>query len=262
MITGAVWSTYLAIQRHCSTTDNLFNTAMWISSSYKRDYRDWIGKGQYQRIRERERRYLANALAKENPAPIATSLSAIATCHHTRGAVALLEHQQAGWHDIQAGYWAKLYALRFEVKAVTLPAWSRGRSFNQSAELAVTLAFSRLFQQTADRKWLDEALAAHFDSGPHVASGQPGHLLLTAMVAESVECTREDLLNDRRDCCRTRDAYPKRPTEVIPIGVIDIEAIIHYPGDAAFPYSVDRFEPTDDEQLADSIAAYHTMYPS
>jgi hypothetical protein len=234
---------------------------MWISPAYERDYRDWIAKGQFDHLVAREHKYLAESLAEQHPALIATSLSTLATCYHTRGAVKLLEKQQSGWHDTQAGYWASLYALRFEIIAVTLPAWSHGRSFNCSTELAVALAFSRLFQQAADNAWLERAMAQHFDTGPHVTPGEPGAILLTALAAPKIEYSRDELLKDRRACCRSRDAYPTRPTEIIPIGVLDLEAILHYPDQAAFSYSANHFEPTEDDQIVEAIANYHISYP-
>ena len=234
---------------------------MWISQAYEREYRDWIASGQFDRLIGREREYLSEALDEEHPALIATSLSIIATCYHTRGAVSLLEKHNSGWRDIQAGYWADLYALRFEIIAITLPAWSQGRTFNSSAELVVALAFSRLFEQTEDEVWLEQAIDQYFDSGPHVANSQPGSLLLSAMKNTAIHYPFDDLLRDRRACSLTRDSYPKRPTDITPVGVIDLETIIHYPAQAAFQYPREGFQPTEDNQITDSIAAYHASYP-
>lgn len=171
---------------------------MRISPAYEREYRDWIAKGQFERLLAREREFLSDALSRQHPALAATSLSTLGTCYYTRGSVFLLDNDQAGWYDVQAGYWAALYSLRFEIIAATLPAWSQGRSFSRSTELVTTLAFSRLFQQPEDGAWLEQAIAQHVRKAPHVTDGQTGHLLLAAMLNDKVACTRNESLADRR----------------------------------------------------------------
>lgn len=234
---------------------------MWISPAYERDYREWMVNGHFEGVLTWSQASLTDALAQQHPTLIASALWGFSTCYHTRGAVALLEKQASGWRDIQAGYWADVYALRFEIISVTQPAWSQASRFIKSNELVTTLAFARLFGQTADRDWLEQAVASHYKSGPHISDGQPGGVLLSALRNPSSAYSRRELFEDRRACCRGRDAYPKRPTEVVPVGVIDLENILHYPSDAAFQYSMEEFLPTEDHLVTESIVAYHTWYP-
>src|SRR5690349_6477396 len=100
----------------------LAEKAVNVSPAYAEEYREWIRRGQFQSVYGWAVAKLPESLKQEHPALIAGDLGSIATCYYTRGIVALLDGDQAGWHDIQCGYWAVVQKLRFEIKSITLPA--------------------------------------------------------------------------------------------------------------------------------------------
>src|SRR5262249_27848684 len=122
---------------------------MWISPAYAREYKEWILGGMFGELYGRATTALAKDYQEQHPALIATDLQELATCYYRRGTVSLLEGDSAGWHDVQCGYWAALYRIGFELKAITLPARSAGRSFapRDMCELVVLLGLARLFSQ-------------------------------------------------------------------------------------------------------------------
>jgi hypothetical protein len=235
---------------------------MWISPSYAAEYRDWLAKGLFTEIHLREAAELQSSLKNEHPAMIATSLDGFATCYYTRGVVSIMEGRTAGWSDLQCGYWAMLYSLFFEIKAITLPAWSQGRKFTprKMIELVLTSGLARLYRQEGDLIRLRECIDIHFSwdqaLGPKTDAGRK---ILESILDPDKEFTRQELLQDRKDCCNNRDAWPTRPTEVVPFGVLDVEIALRFPGGAAFKFSGD-FKPTNDDQITQAIVTYHNSF--
>ena len=233
-------------------------------ASYAEEYREWIRKGGFREVYGRAISDLPNALKQEHPALVALNLSSIATCYYMRGVVAVLDGKQNGWRDIQCGYWASVEMLRFEIKSVTLPAWSAGRSFLASSqlELVLTLGLARLFRQEVDASWLSSAIATHFH--PEEALGTKishGRLLLESILKPEENFSFSDLLRDRNQCCSKRDEWPKRPTEIVPFGVLDIEAVLRFPAQASFQYPESLgFNPTEENAIGECVIAYGNWY--
>src|SRR5262249_811492 len=144
-----------------------------------------------------------------------------------------------GWHDIQSGYTAGAYRLFFDLQAVTLPAWSAGRSFapQDKTELVLSLGLARLFSQDGDAERLSEIIANHFNLSDALgASVTAGCKILQSILEPELPFSAADLLQDRKQCCQKRDAWPRRPTEILPFGVLDIELMLRFPKEASFAY--------------------------
>lgn len=236
---------------------------MWISPAYAAEYRDWIARGLFAEIHGYEAVQLPKARTDEHPAKMASSLQGFATCYFTRGVVSLMDGAADAWSDIQCGYWAALYSLLFEIKAVTLPAWSAGRTFapKKMTELVLTQGLACLFQQTGDVVRLRELIEEHFalETALQGALGRSGRTILKSILEPTKCFSRDELLADRKKCCRERDAWPAPPTEIVPYGVLDVEVALRFPDDAAFHFS-NEFKPTDDDHVVKAMVAYHTWY--
>jgi hypothetical protein len=223
-----------------------------------------MARGHFQEVHQRALDGLPKALQLEHPALMAMNLGDIATCYYTRGAVALLDGDRAGWHDIQCGYSAALYDLRFELKAVTLPAWSTGRVFSGASqvELVLTLGLAKLFRQESDASWLLSAVDARFNTEDALGTKiDDGTLLLDSILGTDEGFSYADLLKDRKQCCKKRDAWPKRPTEIRPFGVLDIEAMLCFPQESSFQYSNStEFKPTEEKAVAEAVTAFENWY--
>lgn len=235
-----------------------------VSPAYAGEYREWIHRGRFEQIYRQAADKMPEYFAQQHPAMVGGNLHSIATCYYTRGTVALLDDEPAGWKDIQCGYWAALYSLGFELKAVTLPAWSSGRKFGSRAivELVLTLGLAKLFRQEGDVSWLRSAIAEHFSFeaalGDKVTAGRK---LLQSILDDNAVFSFQELLKDRKECCQKRDAWFVRPTEVTPFGVIDIEAILRFPREASFSYpDAMGFQPTEDNTIVEAVTAFHTWY--
>jgi hypothetical protein len=179
-----------------------------MSPAYVKEYREWIRKDGFRELYGRAISALPKSLKQEHPALVALDLSSIANCYYKRGAVAVLDGNQNGWQDIQCGYWASVEKLRFEIKSVTLPAWSAGRNFSSQVELVLTLGLARLFRQDVDASWLSSAIPTHFH--PEKALGTKvshGRLLLESILKPEENFSFLDLLRDRNQCCSKRDAW-------------------------------------------------------
>jgi hypothetical protein len=231
---------------------------MWISPSYRDEYCSWIAQGNFETIRARGEEYLPEGLHARNPVQIAGCLGSLATCYYRRGTVGLMQGDAAKWADVQAGYWAALYRLLFNLKAVTftlrevLPA--------DMAEMVLMLGLARLFRQDGDALRLTELIDQHFNwdavLGDRIKSGRK---LLASILDPAASFTQAELLTDRKECCQKRDAWPTRPTEIGPFGVLDIEIMSRFPENAAFQYS-GAFSPTDDDLITCAIVEYHASY--
>ncbi len=237
---------------------------MNVSPAYVNEYRDWMAKGQFQKVYQHASDGLPKALQLEHPALMSMNLGGIAICYYTRGAVALLDGDQAGWHDIQCGYLAALYGLRFELKAVTLPAWSKGRKFygKSQVELVLTFGLAKLFRRENDASWLQSAIDAHFNTEDALGTKiDDGTLMLDAILGADDSFSYADLLKDRKQCCKKRSTWPTRPTEIRPFGVLDIEAILCFPQEAAFHYpDSTEFSLTEEKAVANAVTAFDNWY--
>jgi hypothetical protein len=230
-----------------------------ISRVYERQYREWIQMGGFEEQYQRVVPDMREALKKNQPPLLAVNLRFLATCYHARGVVALLEGHSAGWRDVQCGFGAGVYGLRFEIEALVW-AGSKGRGLSpeDTTEAVMILGLAKLFGQKAEEKWLKSAIAGHMDVsealGPKVAAGRK---ILDAIVAGTAYSLGE-LREDRKECCRKREAWPPRPTEIMPFGVLDVEAMVTYPEEASFRYpEAMGFEPTSDAWVEEAVAAYH-----
>jgi hypothetical protein len=231
---------------------------MWISPAYRKECREWMAKGMFQELSARVETEIDDALSDENPSWIASNLGSLALCYYCRGMVAVMADNPTGWADVQAGYWAALYARLFELKAVAL-GWCN-LSGSQLTEMVLLLGLARLFQKEGDALRLSEEIATHFSwelaIGDRMASGRK---LLQSILEPETPVTRAELLQDRKECCQRREAWPTRPTEIDPFGVLDIEIMLRFPAEAAFQCS-GEFKPTDEDLITHAIVAYHTWY--
>jgi hypothetical protein len=124
------------------------------------------------------------------------------------------------------------------------------------------MGLARLFGQDTDEASLESVLGDDFDPatilGARVTSGRT---ILQSVFDPQFPCTYAALLRDRGECCQKRQAWPKRPTEICPFGVLDIEAMLRFPEQASFAYpSSIGFNPTEDALLLEAIIAYHCWY--
>ena len=239
---------------------------MNVSPAYEKEYRDWINRGQFETVYSFGARTLQKELLGESPLPYPAggALGSMATCYYRRGAVALLDQNPAGWQDVQCGYWAAVYSLRFFYKAATLPAFGDRRPFPEQRKTAtvMTLGLARLFGQDGDAAALQAILGPQFDIQEALGNEiDDGRIMLEAILHPAESLSYDELLRDRNQCCKKRDAWIKRPTEIDPFGVIDIEAILQFPEQASFPYPPGAvFNPTEDELLIKAVTAYHCNY--
>ena len=88
------------------------------SLAFTRQYREWLAR-HFQRVYRQGSESLSQAITAQRPDLVTPALKELAICLHTRGAVSLLDGNQQGWHDIQAGYLADLYAIRFAIPLKT-----------------------------------------------------------------------------------------------------------------------------------------------
>src|SRR4051794_16149648 len=53
----------------------------------------------------------------------------------------------------------------------------------------------------------------------------------------------------------------KRPTEIVPFGVLDIEAVLRFPAQASFQYPESLgFNPTEENAIGECVIAYGNWY--
>lgn len=227
---------------------------MWISPGYRKEYETWIAKGMFAELYSRESEHFFAGLAERNAIAVAGNLDCHATCFYTRGMVALIAGDERGWADVQCGYWAALYSLLFGVVGY------HGTMHGERAELVLLLGLARLFRQDGDALRLSELVDKHFSLDETIGDRIPsGRKILQSILEPETRFTYDELLEDRKECCQKRDAWPTRPTEIRPFGVLDVEMILRFPSQAAFKYAGD-FVPTNDDRITQAIVAYHSWY--
>ncbi len=236
-----------------------------ISPAYANEYRERLQKANFDGIYQRELPRLREAVKEEGNSlifsHISTSLGGIATCYFLRGAVALLDGNSSGWSDVQCGFWAEVYRLRYDI--IPIVKWGRGRFMPWETTIAVMLlGLAKLFGQKSEEHLLKSAITEHlpdFDEalGDKVASGRK----IMDSILNDTPYSFAELLKDRKECCQKRDAWPRRPTEISPFGVIDVEAMLKYPNEASFRYpDTMEFTPTPDAAIEDAVVAYHVWF--
>jgi hypothetical protein len=224
------------------------------SPAFSKQYREWLAR-HFQRVYCQGSESLSQAITAQRPDLVAPALKELAICLHTRGAVSLLDGNQQGWHDIQAGYLAGLYAIRF---AIPLKTGSCARtSPNDLVYAVVTLGLARLFAGDFDVHLLRDWIRPQYDVRQLTGKVASGGHILDCIMDDKCPCTPEQLRRDRRECCQKGDAWPKRPTLIPPFGVVDVEMAINFPDEAEFPYPAIEYRPTDDEFVVEGITAFH-----
>jgi hypothetical protein len=235
-----------------------------ISPAYAKEYREWIQAGNFDNVYQSFLPELREALKEEGSAlisPVSLGLHSISTCYFKRGAVALLDGNDAGWCDVQCGFWASVYRLRFYV--IPIVKWGRGRFVPwDTTEAVMLLGLAKLFRQASEESYLKSVIAGHLPSfdealGDKVTSGRK----IMDSIFNDTPHSFAELLKDRRECCQKRDAWPRRPTEISPFGVIDVEAMLKYPNEASFRYpDTMEFKPTTDAAVEEAVVAYHVWF--
>jgi hypothetical protein len=227
------------------------------SRAYTRDYRDWIAKGNFASVYEWGRERLECAISSQRPDIAAPALRIVADCYYIRGAVALLDKKPEGWHDVQCGYMASVYALRFAIPLLAGLEAQLKDSANYITPIVMTLGLARIFAVDFDeqllRGWLDE----RYDVDELTGNVRSGRHILDGIYHRELEVDAETLRRDRSECCQKRDAWPKRPTEFAPFGVLDVEMAINFPALAEFPYLELPYSPTEDDLVIQGMITYH-----
>ena len=226
------------------------------STAYSRDYRDWIAGGNFERICESGRDNVASAINSRRPDLLAPALRDIALAYYMRGAVCLMDGEPLGWHDIQCGYAATVYALRVAAPLLTGLEADVRESPDYIVQAVMTLGLARLFSTASDESFLRRWLDSRYDVVGLTGKVASGRCLLDSIYLQRHELTVDRLRQDRKECCRKRSVWPKRATEVEPFGVLDVELAINYPSEAEFPYPAIEYRPTADYMVIRGISAY------
>ncbi len=227
------------------------------SPAYSREYRDWIANGEFERVYANGSENLATAIDARRPDLVAPALRDLSACYYLRGAVVLLDGKQDGWHDIQCGYLASVYSIRFAVPLLTGVDAILKNSPAYVTHAVMTMGLARIFSVEFDerllRTWIDE----RYDAGALTGKVQSGRYILDSLYYTEHRLDAETLRRDRRECCQKRDAWPKRPTEFEPFGILDVEMAINFPQQAKFPYPELPYLPTEDDLVIHGIVTYH-----
>jgi hypothetical protein len=232
------------------------------SPAYSREYREWLAEGNFERVYGYGRKSIVDGLESKLPHLVASGLEYVSCCYYTRGAVALLEGNSQGWRDIQCGYLAKSYSIRFVIPLQSGILASVKDSPDNLVETVMTLALAQLFRLSFDETFLREWLTPRYDRQKLTSKVNSGGLILDSVYLHSHSIAESDLKRDRKECCQKRDAYPKRPTEIRPFGTLDVEMAINYPESAEFGYPTIDYSPTEDELVIEGITAYHQWHES
>ena len=123
-------------------------------------------------------------------------------------------------------------------------------------QAVMTLGLARLFSATSDQLFLRRWLDSRYDVVAMTGKVASGRCLLDSICLEKHELTAESLRQDRKECCRKRSAWPKRPTEIEPFGVLDVEMAINFPSEAQFPYPAIEYRPTADYMVIQGVSAH------
>jgi hypothetical protein len=214
------------------------------SLAYSRDYRDWLVAGLFEENHAHAGKHLRDAVDMQRPDLVAPSLRELAVCFYTRGAVSLMDGRAEGWR-VTTGLEADLKdSPAFVTRAV------------------MTLGLARLFSVDFDEQLLRQWLAPRYDVAVLTGKVSSGRYILDSIYFRDTSATAEMLRRDRRECCQKRDAWPKRPTENEPFGILDVEMALRFPDEAEFPYALSSYTPTEDEFVIEGIATYHRWYDS
>ena len=108
-----------------------------------------------------------------------------------------------------------------------------------------------------DERYLQGWLNDRYDVAVLTGDVRAGAALLDSIYRIDHGISAESLRRDRTECCRKRDAWPTRPTEIEPFGILDIEMAINFPDDAQFPFPELAYSPTEDQLVSHCIATYH-----
>jgi hypothetical protein len=171
-----------------------------------------------------------------------------------------MQGEPLGWHDIQCGYMATVCSIRFAVPLRTGLEAEIRESPNYIVEVVMLLGLAKLFSIASDEQFLQHWLDSRFDIAALTGKVTSGRYLLDSIYRGQHGITADQLRQDRKECCRKRDAWPKRPTEVEPFGVLDIEMAINFPGEAEFSYSAMEYRPTTDYMIMQGISAFQDWY--
>lgn len=224
------------------------------SPAFSTQYREWLVR-HFQRVYRHGSESLSQAIATRRPDLIVPALKELAICLHTRGAVSLLDGNQQGWHDIQGGYLAGLYAIRF---AIPLKTGACARtSPNDLVYAVMTLGLARLFGGDFDVQLLRDWIRPQYDVRQLTGKVTSGRHILSSIMDDECSCTSEQLRHDRRECCQKRDAWPNRPTLIQPFGIVDVEMAVNFPDEAEFPYPAIDYRPTEDEFVVEGMTAFY-----
>jgi hypothetical protein len=126
------------------------------SPSFTKEYREWIAEGSFTRSYERARQRILEAIESRRPDLVASELESIAGCYYTRGSVALLDGNQDGWNEIQCGYLAAIYSIRFVIPLKSGLIARVKESQDNITQVVMTLGLSRLFGVQFDERMLRE----------------------------------------------------------------------------------------------------------
>ncbi len=224
------------------------------SPAFSSHYREWLDR-HFPRVYGHGSESLSRAIATRRPDLVVPALKELAICFHTRGAVSLLDGNRQGWHDIQGGYLAGLYAIRF---AIPLMTGSCARtSPNDLVYAVMTLGFARLFGGDFDVQLLRDWIKPQYDVRQLTGKVTSGRHILDSIIDDECSSTPEQLRRDRRECCQKGDAWPNRPTLIQPFGIVDVEMAISFPDEAEFPYPAIDYRPTEDEFVVEGMAAFY-----
>lgn len=199
------------------------------SPAYSREYREWIQNGVFNQIYSHGLEYVQDGIRSERPDLVLEGLQRFALCYYTRGAVALLEGSQQGWNEVQCGYLATIYSIRFLIPLKSGLAASHKESADDLVSAVMTLGLARLFAVSFDEKTLRDWLEPRFDPKKLTGKVSSGRHILNSIFEKSHSIGVEELRRDRKECCQKRDAWPKRPTEIGAFGILDIEMAINFP---------------------------------
>ncbi len=224
------------------------------SPAFSKQYREWFAR-HFRRVYGHESESLSQAIAAQRPDLVTPALKGLGVCLHTRGAVSLLDGNPQGWYDIQCGYLAGVYAIRFAIPLKT--GLCARTSANDLIHAIMILGLARLFGGDFDVQFLQNWIRPQYDIRKLTGKVTSGRHILSSIMDDECLCTPEQLRQDRRECCQKGDAWPNRPTLIPPFGVVDVEMAINFPDEAEFPYPSIEYRPTEDEFVVGGMTAFY-----
>ncbi|HEV7280562.1 MAG TPA: hypothetical protein VGN57_10185 [Pirellulaceae bacterium] len=230
---------------------------MTASAAYEREYRQWVARSSFAALHARASQNLDAAVQAKRPDLVASALDGLSVCYHYRGAVTLLEGDDFGWRDVQCGYLANVYALRLRIPLMTPMGSTRREDPNFVVRTTVLLGLARLFRIPLDERLIREWLAPRFDAEKLAGDVPAGRLILATLFGLEGPVAADALRRDRGACIKAQDAWPKRPTETAPLGVLDVEMSLAHPAEATFSFDEIAYAPTEDDAVILAMTAYH-----